>query len=184
MRIADTLHCTKSSFGRQRKRPEPIHHQSSMKLKTTVILLLLSIFSVYFLCPVLCPSLGIQTCSVFAVSQPTNQWIDSVSQLSETRSNSSTCCRTKKSETTPDNASGEENDNCCFDHLGILKTSEHQRTSQTFEKSLPSVAVIASCLEIPSFSTYSTLVLDRHPVPSLNPSSYQISPRAPPFFLA
>ena len=155
-----------------------------MKLKTTVILLLLSIFSVYFLCPVLCPSLGVQTCSVSAVSQPENQGIASGSQLSETRPNSSTCCRTKKSETTSDNAPGEQNDNCCFDHLGIFKTSEHQRTSQTSEKSFPSVAVIASSVEINIFPAHSTVVLDRYPVPTSGPPSCQISPRAPPFFLA
>ena len=164
--------------------PKPIRYQSNMNPKTTVILLLLSIFSVYFLCPVLCPSLGTQTCSVFTVSQPKNQGIASVSQFSETHSSSSTCCRTRNRETTPDNDSDDRNDNCCFDHLGILKASEYQRFSQTLEKSLSSVAVIASCLEVRTFFTYSTTVLGCYAVPILDPPSYQISPRAPPFSLA
>ena len=155
-----------------------------MKPKTTVILLLLSIFSVYFRCPVLCPSLGTQTCSVSDVSQLQNQEVASVSQFSETHSNSSGCCRTKKSEATPDNNPGEENDNCCFAHLGIFKTSKYQRSSQTLEQSLPSVAVIASSVEINALPTHSTAVLDRHLDSSLDPPSYQISPRAPPFSLA
>ena len=155
-----------------------------MKPKSTVILLLLSIFSVYFLCPVLCPSLGTQTCSASAVSQPQNQWVTAASQISETQSNGSTCCRTKKSETTPGNDPGEEDGNCCFDHLGIFKTSEYQRTSQTLEQSFKSVAVIASSVEINTFPAHSTVVLDRHLDSSLDPPSYQISPRAPPFSLA
>ena len=164
--------------------PKPIRYQSNMNPKTTVILLLLSIFSVYFLCPVLCPSLGTQTCSVFTVSQPKNQGIASVSQFSETHSSSSTCCRTRNRETTPDNDSDDRNDNCCFDHLGILKASEYQRFSQTLERSLPLVAVIIPRLAIPVFSAHSTVALNRYPVPILDPPSYQISPRAPPFSLA
>ena len=155
-----------------------------MKLNTTVVLLLLSTFSVYFLCPILCPSIGNQTCGVSNAEQPKSQGIASVWQFSETHSNNSTCCRTKKSETIPDNDPGEENNNCCLDHLGILKAREYQRFSQTVEKSLPSVAVIVPRLTIPVFSTNSTVVLNPYPDPILDPTSYQISPRAPPFSLA
>lgn len=155
-----------------------------MKLKTTVVLLLLSTFSVYFLCPVLCPSLGTQTCNVSLTEQPKGQGVASVSQFSETHSSGSTCCRTNESETTPNNDSDEGNDNCCFDHIGIFKTSEYQRFSQTVEKSLPSVAVIASRVEIPTLPTHSSVFLDRHLDSTLDPPSYQISPRAPPFSLA
>ena len=156
-----------------------------MKFKTTVVLLLLSIISVYFLCPVLCPLIGTQTCGVSNAEQPKNQGTASVWQFSEHHASRSTsCCRTKKSETTPDDHSGEENDNCCFDHLGIFKTSEYQRTSQTLEQPLPSVAVIASSVEINTFPAHSTVVLDRHLDFSLDPPSYQISPRAPPISLA
>lgn len=155
-----------------------------MNSKTTVVLLLLSIFSVYFLCPVLCPLIGTQTCGVSNAEQSKSQGIASVWQPSEHHASRSTCCRTKKSETTPDDHSGEENDNCCFDHLGIFKTSEYQRTSQTSEQSLPSVAVIISCIEINTFPAHSTVGLDRYLDPSLDPPSYQISPRAPPFSLA
>ena len=155
-----------------------------MKLKTTVVLLLLSTFSVYFLCPVLCPSIGTQTCGVSNTEQPKIQGIDPVWQLSEHHASSSTCCRTKKSEATPGDHSDEEKDNCCLDHLGILKAREYQRFSQTVEKSLPSVAVIVPRLTIPVFSTNSTVVLNPYPDPILDPTSYQISPRAPPFSLA
>lgn len=155
-----------------------------MKLKTTVVLLLLSTFSVYFLCPVLCPSIGTQTCGVSNVEQPKSQGIASVWQLSEHHASSSTCCRTKKSEATPGDHSSEQKDNCCLDHLGILKAREYQRFSQTAEKSLPSVAVIVPRLTIPVFSTNSTVVLNPYPDPILDPTSYQISPRAPPFSLA
>lgn len=155
-----------------------------MKPKTTVILLLLSIFSTHFLCPVVCPSLGTQTCSVSAVSQPENQGVAVVSPLSETHASSSTCCRTKKSGTIPGNDSDEGNDNCCFDHLGIFNATEYQRFAQTLEKSLSFVAATISCVEIHTFPAHSTFVLDRYPVLILDPPSYQISPRAPPFSLA
>ena len=155
-----------------------------MKLKTTVISLLLSIFLVYFLCPVLCSSVRTESCSVSIVDQPKSQGIASVSQFSETQSGSSTCCRTENRETTPENDSDEGNDNCCLDHLGILTGSEYQRFSQTLEKSLPLVAVITPRLEVPAFSTHSTIVLDRYPDSILDLPSYQISPRAPPFSLA
>ena len=153
-----------------------------MNSKTTIVLLLLSIFSVYFLCPVLCPSLEIQTCSVYAVSQPQNQVVAAASQFSETQSNSSTCCRSEKSETTPGNDPGEENDTCCFDHLEIFKTIEYQRASQSLEQPISSVAVISS-FETNTFPAHSTVVLDRYPVPILDSPTYQISPRAPPFTL-
>ena len=155
-----------------------------MKLKTTVVLLLLSTFSVYFLCPVLCPSIGTQTCGVSNTEQPKSQGIDTVWQRSEHHASSSTCCRTKKSEATPGDHSDEEKDNCCLDHIGIFKISEYQRFSQTVEKSLPSVAVITSCVEIPTLPTHSTVFLDRFLDSALDPPTYQISPRAPPFFLA
>lgn len=164
--------------------PKPVLHQSRMKITTPVVLLLLSVFSVYFLCPVLCPSLESRSCSVLAVSQPQNQGVAAVSQLSEIYSNSLTCCRTKTSETSPNRAPREENDNCCFDHLEIFKTSQHPRTSQTLEQSVPSVAVIATCIEINAFPTHSTVSLDRYLDFTLDPPSYQISPRAPPFSLA
>ena len=162
----------------------PIRHQSSMKLRTTVILLLLSIFSVYFLCPVFCSLVRTESCSVSTAVQPKSQGIASDSQFSETHSSSSTCCRTEKYEPTPDNIPSEGNDNCCLDHLGILTGSEYQRFSQTLEKSLPIVAIITPRLEVPSFYTHSTVVLDRYPDSILDPPSYQISPRAPPFSLA
>ncbi len=155
-----------------------------MKPKTTVVLLLISTFSIYFLCPVLCPSIGNQTCGVSNADQPKSQGIDPVWQSSEHHTSSSTCCRTKKSDTTPGNHSDEEKDNCCLDHLGILKAREYQRSSQTVEKSFPSIAVIVPRLTIPVFSTNSTLVLNPYPDPILDSSFYQVSPRAPPFSLA
>lgn len=155
-----------------------------MKPKIPVILLLLSIFSVYFLCPVLCSSLRGQTCSVSAAGQPTNKDLASVRQSSGTDSDSSTCCGAKKSDTNPDNNTDEENDNCCPDHLGIFKTIDYQRFSQSLEKSTQSVATVASFLEFPAFPRHSTVILDRHTVPIPASPSYDISPRAPPFFLA
>ena len=155
-----------------------------MKPKTTVVLLLISTFSVYFLCPVLCLSLETRSCTVFAGSQPRSQGVAPVSQFSETRSNSSTCCRTKASKTTPDNDPGEENDNCCFDRLEIFQTSEYPRTAQTLEQSFRSVVVIASRIEVNAFLTHSAVFLDRYPISYLDLPSYQISPRAPPSSLA
>ncbi|MDE0041091.1 MAG: hypothetical protein OXT74_03595 [Candidatus Poribacteria bacterium] len=155
-----------------------------MKLKTSVILLLLSIFSVYFLCPVLCPTLRAESCSVFIIGQSESQVTVSVSQGADTHSSESTCCRTGNRKTTPDGDTDEGNDNCCFDHLGIFKTSEYQRTFQTLEQPFPSVAVIAFSVEINTFPAHFTVVLDRHLDSTLDPPSYQISPRAPPFSLA
>ena len=155
-----------------------------MKSKTTVVLLLLSIFSVYFLCPVLCSLPGTRTCGASTAEQTKSQAMVSVSQYSEIRSSSSPCCRTKKSETTPDDHSDEEKGNCCPDHLGILKASEYQRSSQTSHKSSPLVAVIIPLLAFPVSSTHSAIVLNSYPNPVPDPPSHQISPRAPPFFLA
>lgn len=155
-----------------------------MKLRTSVILLLLSIFSVYFLCPVLCSSVRTESCSVSTVVQPKSQGIATDSQFSETHSSSSTCCRTEKNEPTPDNIPGERNDNCCLDHLGILTGSEYQRSSQSLEKSLPLVAVITPRFEGPAFYTHAAVILNRYPDSILDLPSYQISPRAPPFSLA
>ena len=155
-----------------------------MKPKTTVVLLLISTFSVYFLCPVLCPSIGNQTCGVSNTEQPKSQGIDPVWQSSEHHTSSSTCCRTKASETTPDNDPGEENDICCFDRLEIFQTSEYPRTAQTLEQSFRSVVVIASRIEVNAFLTHSAVFLDRYPISYLDLPSYQISPRAPPSSLA
>ena len=155
-----------------------------MKFKTTVVLLLLSIISVYFLCPVLCPLIGTQTCGVSNAEQPKSQETASVEQFSEHHASSSTCCRTKKSDTTPGDHSNEEKDNCCLDHLGILKAREYQRFPQTVEKSLPSFGAIVPRLTIPVFSTNSAVVLNPYLDPILDSTSYQISPRAPPFSFA
>ena len=155
-----------------------------MKPKTTVVLILLSTFSIYFLCPVLCPLIGNRSCGVSNAEQPKSQSIASIWQFSEPHSTSSACCRTKKSETTPCGHSEEDTDNCCLDHLGILKAREYQRFSQTVENFLPAIAVIVPCLTIPVFSTNSTVVLNPYPDPIPDPTSYQISPRAPPFSLA
>ena len=155
-----------------------------MNSKTTVVLLLLSIFSVYFLCPVLCPAIGTQTCGASNAEQLKSQGIAAVWQPSEHHASSSTCCRTKKSETTPGDHSGEEKDNCCLDHFGILKAREYQRFSHTVEKSLPLVAAIVPRLTIPVFSTNSTVVVNPYPNPIPDSTSYQISPRAPPFSVA
>ena len=134
----------------------------SMKLKITIVLLLLFVLSIYFLCPVICSALGIKACSASMTAQPEVRKVASVSQLSETHAD-------------------DRHERCCSDHLEILTARVYPRFSTTLDNPPPLVAVITSHAELPPFSAYSTVVRNRHPDSTSNTSASHISPRAPPF---
>ena len=155
-----------------------------MTVKTAVILLLVSIFSVYFLCPVLCPALQAENCSVSTADQAGSHRLDFALPTSETHSSGSTCCPTENKGAAPDESPEKSDDNCCLDRLELLKASEVNSSSPTPDK-LPSFnTLIPARSAIPTLSTSFVPHFQLSPHSSLDPPHYQISPRAPPFFLA
>ena len=152
-----------------------------MKFKKLCALFLLSIASIYFICPVLCAAIketGEGTTSDKASScqqQPTGSpTVDEIDR--------STCCQDENEPTSPHENHGEEGGNCCFSRWESLESSEPQLASHLQKNTFLSVFLILATPRISSDSVSFTVYLQFSHKPYTDPSLLQLSPRAPPFF--
>lgn len=151
-----------------------------MKFKNLCALFLLSIASVYFICPVQCAAIrdaGENTAADGALIHQrhltTSHAVDENSQL--------TCCD-DKDHPIPSHENREEGEgHCCFDRWESLGTSEPQLVSQIQKDTFSSVVLIPTTAKISSASVSFTAYLQLPHKPYTDPPISQLSPRAPPF---
>jgi hypothetical protein len=154
-----------------------------MKFKNLCALFLLSIASVYFICPVQCVAIG-------EVDEHTPADTTSIYQrhLSEPPSTveatQSTCCGTEE-ESTPAHESQEESEpHCCFNRWESLRDSEPQLSTQVQKDTFSSVVLVPATPKVCSIAGSATAHLQLPYNPYTVLLTPQQSPRAPPFSLS
>ena len=154
-----------------------------MKFKNLCALFLLSLASVYFICPVQCAV--IQEADENAAS-------DEVSSHHQHRigsptvdgTNQSTCCESENQPALPHERQEEEEGYCCFNQWESLGTSEPQLASQIQKDTFLSIVLIPTTPSVfPDPVSFTAHLQPTHKRYTDTPLP-QFSPRAPPFVLA
>ena len=153
-----------------------------MKLKSDYLFLVLSIYTIYFLRPILCSSVQTAGCDSSNPDHASVSQFYLALQRSEKTLSAPTCCPTENRAASPHDEESQEN--CCSTRLELLKASEFNPFPRTRDKLTSFVALIPTFSAIPTISTPSAVHLRPSPNSALDPPHYQISPRAPPFSLA
>ena len=154
-----------------------------MKLKNLGALFLLSLASIYFICPIQCAA--IQEAGENAASdEVSSHHQHRIGSQAVDRTNQSTCCESGNEPSAPHDNRGDGEGHCCFNQWESLGTSEPQLASQIQKDTFLSVVLISTTPRISFDSVSFTAYLQSVHDPCTDPLLPQLSPRAPPFFLA
>ena len=152
-----------------------------MKFKNLGALFLLSLASIYFVCPVQCAAIqaaGENTISDKGSSHHHHQ----IGSQAVDETNQATCCQSENA--APHERQAEEKGHCCFSQWDSLGASELQPALQIQNGTFLSLVLIPTTPRISSGFVSFAAYLQLPHKPSTDPPSPQLSPRAPPFFLA
>ena len=154
-----------------------------MKFKHLGALFLLSLASIYFICPVQC-----------AVIQEPGEYSRSdklpghhqhrIGSQTVDETNQPTCCQTENQSTPSQEQHTKEEGHCCFIQWESFGASEPQLPSQIQKDTLSVVVLTPATPSISSISASFTAHLQLSYNPYTDPPISQFSPRAPPFSLA
>ena len=154
-----------------------------MKFKNLCALFLLSIASVYFICPVQCAAIG--EADGHATSDKASIYQRHLTEPQSTdETNQSTCCDAEDQPTPPHERQEEGEGHCCFNRWESLGASEPQLSSQIQKDTFSFVVLIPATPRISSDSVSFTAHLQLSYKPHTDFPIPQLSPRAPPFTLA
>jgi hypothetical protein len=161
----------------------------SMKFKNGSAFLLLSIVSLYLLCPVICPALRGVHCegSAQTPAQPEHpQFADGHTDSTACHAelpcheHPKSCCDGRDSSKEPHHEQ-DSNDNCCFDRFAFLGTGELKPFQQTLED-IPSFGFLTPLPSTIPSATFSAILRPRFSEPyNQELLILPILPRAPPF---
>ena len=154
-----------------------------MKFKNLGALFLLSLVSIYFICPVRCtaiPEAGGDTASIKVSSHQQHQ----IGSQTVDETNPAACCDSENRPTPPRQNHEDEEGHCCLNQWESLGTSEPQLPSQIQKDTFAVVLLIPTTPRISSDLVSFTVYLQLSHKPHTDPPIPQLSPRAPPFFLA
>ena len=154
-----------------------------MKFKNLCALFLLSLASVYFICPVQCAVIQEAGESAASDEVPNHHQHRMGSQAVD-ETNQSTCCESANQLPLPHERQEEEEGYCCFNQWESLGTSEPQLASQIQKDTFLSVVLIPTTPRVSFDSASFTAYLQLPHNPHTDSPLPQLSPRAPPFFLA
>lgn len=154
-----------------------------MKLKNLGALFLLSLASIYFICPVQCaviPEAGGDTASNRIAGHQQHR----IGSQTVDETNLSACCQPENELPTPYENHADEAGHCCLNQWDSLGASEPQLPSQVQKNTYLVVLLIPTTPTIFSGSVAFTAYLQLPYKPYTDPPISQLSPRAPPFSLA
>ena len=154
-----------------------------MRFKNLGALFLLSLASVYFICPVQCAAIqeaGENTTSDKVSTHHQHR----IGSQAVDEMNHSVCCQSGNQLSPPHERQEEEEGHCCFNQWESLGASEPQLASQIQKDTFLSVVLIPATPKISSYSVSFTAYLQLPHNPYTDPPIPQCAPRAPPFFLA
>ena len=147
-----------------------------MRFKNFCAVFLLSIASVYFVCPVQCAAIGEADTGILHQRDLT----DSESRVNEPESS---CCNTKDQSVPTHENREERGQHCCFNRWESLGDSEPQLSSPIQKATFSSVLLVPVTPRISSISVSFNAHLQHSYNPYTDPPPPQQSPRAPPFLL-
>ena len=153
-----------------------------MKFKNLGALFLLSLASIYFVCPVQCAATaesGVNTPSHTISSHHPHR----IGAQTVDKANPSACCRSENEPSAPQERQEEEG-HCCFNQWESFAASEPQLALQIQKDTFFSVVLIPTAPSISHDSVSYTVYLQLPHKLYTNLPLPQLSPRAPPFFLA
>lgn len=154
-----------------------------MKFKNFCALFLLSIASVYFICPVQCAAIG--EADGCTPSDTTSIYQRHPSDPPTTlEAAQSTCCSSEDESTSTHENREESGQHCCFNQWESLGDSEPQFSTQVQKNTFSSVVLFPATPKVCSISGSATAHLQLSYNPYTVPLTPQRSPRAPPFSLA
>lgn len=154
-----------------------------MKFKNLCALFLLSLASVYFICPVQCAAIQ-GTGENTASDKVSSHHLHRIGSQTVDETNKSTCCQSENQPSPPHERQEEGGGHCCFNQWESLGASEPQLASQIQKDTFSSVVLIPTRPRISSDSVSFTAYLQLPHKPYIDPLIPQLSPRAPPFSLA
>lgn len=153
-----------------------------MKLKNLGALFLMSLASIYFICPVQCAAM--QEAGAKGTSHQVSihqQHLTGTQSIDET--NQSMCCQTGNQPTPSHERQEEEEGHCCFIQWESFGASEPQLASQIQKDTFSFVVLVPATPSISSISASFTAYFQLSYSPYTDPLIPQVSPRAPPFSL-
>ena len=153
-----------------------------MKFKNLGALFLLSLGSIYFICPVQCtagPEAGGHAASINVSSHQQHR----IGSQTVDGTNSTACCDSESQPTPPRQNHRAEQGHCCLNQWESLGTSEPQLPSQIQKDTFSIVVLIPTTPKICSGAISFALEFQPSYNPYTDPSIPQRSPRAPPFSL-
>ncbi len=151
-----------------------------MKYKNLGALFLLSLASVYFICPIQCAAIqevGENTASDKVSSHHQHR----VGSQTVDETNQSVCCQPENQPSPSHERQEEEEGYCCFNQWESLGASEPQLALQIQKDTFSFVVLIPSTPKISSYSVSFTAYLQLPHNPYTDPPIPQFAPRAPPF---
>lgn len=151
-----------------------------MKLKNLGVLLLLSLTSVYFICPVQCAAIrevGVGS----VVDKVMGHHHHQMGSQAAGETNESACCQSENRPSPSRAPQDEGQGHCCFDRWELLGTLELQSVLQIQKETFSLVVLHPTPFEIVSRSISFTVHLQYPHTPYTVPSIPQCSPRSPPF---
>ena len=154
-----------------------------MKFKNLCALFLLSLASVYFICPVQCTAIQ-ETGEDTAVAKVSRHHQQRTGSQAADEMNQSTCCQSENQPSSPHERQEEEPGHCCFQQWDSLGTSEPQVALQIQKDTFSLVVLISSTPQISVASVSFTAYLQLPHEPYTDLPIPQLPPRAPPFFRA
>ncbi len=154
-----------------------------MKFKNLCALFLLSLASVYFICPVQCAAIQ-ETGKNAASDEVSSHHQHRIDSQTVDETNQSACCESENQPALPHERQEEEAGYCCFNQWESLGTSEPQLALQIQKDTFLSVVLIPTTPSIsPDPVSFTTYLQPTHK-PYTDTPIPQLSPRAPPFFLS
>ena len=154
-----------------------------MKFKNLGALFLLSLTSIYFICPVQCTAIAEPDGDTASIKVSTHQHHRIDSQTVD-GTNLSACCNSENQPTLPRQNPADEEGHCCLNQWESLGTSEPQLPAQIHKDTFSVVVLIPTTPKLCSRAISFTFDFQHSYNPYTDPPILQLSPRAPPFFLA
>ena len=154
-----------------------------MKFKNLGALFLLSLASIYFICPVQCTATP-EACGDTASINVSSHHQHRIGSQTVDDMNSSACCDSASQPTPPRQNHGEEEGHCCLKQWESFGTSEPQLALHIQKDTCSPVVLIPTTPKICYGATSFTLDFQHSYNPYTDPPIPQLSPRAPPFSLA
>ena len=154
-----------------------------MRLKNLGALVLLSLASIYFICPVQCVAIP-EADGHIGSDKNSSHHQHRIDSQTVDKTKPATCCESGNELPAPHDNRGDGEGHCCLNQWDSLGSSEPQVTLQIQKDTFSLVVLTSSTPQISAASVSFTAYLQLPHEPYTDLPIPQLPPRAPPFFRA